>query len=112
MRHTSKQIVLGMRQNLSKHCLVLSATLLAPTLASAHVGGGIAGGFSSGFTHPIFGYDHLLAMLAVGIWGAQLGGRSLWTLPVVFPLIMAAGGFCGSRWNAATVRRSWVLPCL
>ena len=50
---------------------------------------------SSGFEHPILGPDHLLAMFAVGIWGAQIGGRALWELPVVFPLIMAVGGMLG-----------------
>ncbi|MEL6361259.1 MAG: HupE/UreJ family protein [Pseudomonadota bacterium] len=65
---------------------------VAPEVASAHLRGGTLGGFQSGFTHPIVGLDHLLAMLAVGIWGAQMGGRNVWTLPVTFPLIMAAGG--------------------
>jgi urease accessory protein len=59
------------------------------------VGGGAVGGFQSGLAHPIFGPDHLLAMLAVGIWGAQMGGRRIWTLPVTFPLIMALGGLLG-----------------
>jgi urease accessory protein len=63
--------------------------------ASAHTGIELLGGFLSGFEHPIVGVDHLLAMLAVGIWGAQMGGRAVWTLPVVFPLIMAAGGVAG-----------------
>lgn len=74
----------------------LTIALLAPTTAFAHEGAGTLGGFMSGFRHPIFGYDHLLAMLAVGIWGAQMGGRAVWTLPTVFPLIMAAGGFAGA----------------
>ncbi|MEM9107157.1 MAG: HupE/UreJ family protein [Pseudomonadota bacterium] len=68
---------------------------IVPESASAHVEGGALGGFRSGFTHPIIGLDHLLAMLAVGIWGAQMGGRNVWTLPVTFPLIMAAGGILG-----------------
>ena len=72
----------------------LAALLVAP-IAAAHTGEGVVGGFQSGFLHPIFGWDHLLAMLLVGIWGAQMGGRSLWTLPVTFPLVMAAGGFFG-----------------
>ena len=62
--------------------------------ASAHIVGHAAG-FSSGFEHPLTGLDHFLAMLAVGIWGAQMGGRAVWTLPVTFPLIMAVGGFAG-----------------
>jgi urease accessory protein len=72
------------------------AILAAPTTALAHAGADRVGGFASGFTHPILGFDHLLAMLAVGIWGAQIGGRSVWVLPVAFPLIMAVGGFLGT----------------
>lgn len=64
--------------------------------AHAHTGTGALGGFQSGFSHPIFGFDHLLAMLLVGIWGAQLGGRNVWTLPVAFPMVMALGGFAGA----------------
>ena len=65
------------------------------TPAEAHIVAGDLGGFSSGFRHPLFGLDHLLAMLAVGIWGAQMGGRRVWTLPVTFPLVMACGGIAG-----------------
>ncbi|MGH6925233.1 MAG: HupE/UreJ family protein [Propylenella sp.] len=72
---------------------LLAVLLSAP--AYAHVAGGAVGGFLSGVAHPLFGYDHLLAMLAVGIWGAQMGGRAVWTLPVTFPLIMAVGGILG-----------------
>jgi urease accessory protein len=73
-----------------------SVVILAvlPSVAVAHTGGTL-GGFVSGFQHPIFGPDHLLAMLAVGIWGAQIGGRSIWELPVIFPMIMAFGGMLG-----------------
>lgn len=53
------------------------------------------GGFLTGFLHPLGGLDHFLAMFAVGLWGAQIGGRSVWTLPVTFPLIMVAGGILG-----------------
>ena len=57
--------------------------LLAP-LAQAHEGQGVAGGFLSGFAHPLLGWDHVIAMLAVGLWGAFLGAPALWLLPVVF----------------------------
>lgn len=67
---------------------------LAASPAHAHTGGTL-GGFVSGFEHPILGPDHLLAMFAVGVWGAQIGGRSVWELPVAFPLIMAIGGVLG-----------------
>ena len=69
--------------------------LLSAVPASAHVMDGPLGGFGAGFGHPLVGYDHLLAMLAVGLWGAQMGGRSVWTLPATFPMIMCAGGIIG-----------------
>jgi len=49
----------------------------------------------SGFEHPISGLDHILAMIAVGMWGAQLGAPAIWVLPVVFPMVMALGGMMG-----------------
>ena len=73
--------------------LALAATA---TPALAHTGaGGVIGGLSAGFLHPVFGIDHVLAMLAVGMWGAQLGGRAVWVLPVAFPMVMALGGAAG-----------------
>jgi urease accessory protein len=72
-----------------------SAIVLTFDGAAAHTGAEILGGLASGFQHPLFGFDHLLAMLAVGIWGAQMGGRAVWSLPVTFPLIMAMGGLAG-----------------
>jgi urease accessory protein len=81
---------------------LLSAALallccLGSPAAFAHVGqGDIAGGFASGFVHPINGWDHVLAMVAVGIWGAQLGRPAIWALPVTFPMVMAFGGVLGA----------------
>jgi urease accessory protein len=69
--------------------------LLSALPAQAHVMDGPLGGFGSGFGHPLAGFDHLLAMLAVGLWGAQMGGRSVWTLPATFPMIMCVGGIIG-----------------
>ncbi|NCO86089.1 MAG: HupE/UreJ family protein [Rhodobacterales bacterium] len=63
--------------------------------AAAHTGEGMAGGLMSGFTHPLFGWDHVVAMVAVGLWGAFLGKPAIWILPVVFPLVMAFGGALG-----------------
>lgn len=74
--------------------LLAALALLAP-LAQAHEGPGLAGGFASGFAHPLLGWDHVVAMLAVGLWGAFLGAPALWLLPVIFPLAMAAGGSLG-----------------
>src|SRR5262245_53560032 len=76
--------------------LFAAATLSAPALTAAHVGqGDISGGFVAGVEHPIFGFDHVIAMVAVGIWGAQLGPPAIWVLPVTFPLVMAFGGLLG-----------------
>jgi urease accessory protein len=68
---------------------------LTATPALAHTGGGLAGGFAGGFAHPFFGPDHVAAMIAVGLWGAFLGMPAMLVLPVVFPLVMAAGGVLG-----------------
>lgn len=76
--------------------LLLSLAAFALALpAQAHEGGNIAGGFASGFTHPLFGWDHVAAMVAVGLWGAFLRAPAIWVLPVVFPLVMAVGGALG-----------------
>jgi urease accessory protein len=76
---------------------VLVAALLVPCLAWAHVGqGDIGGGFVAGFMHPILGLDHVIAMVAVGLWGAQLGAPAIWVLPVTFPVVMAFGGVLGA----------------
>jgi urease accessory protein len=66
--------------------------------ASAHAhadAATLAGGFATGFMHPVLGWDHVVAMVAVGLWGAFLGERAVWTLPVVFPVVMAGGGVLG-----------------
>jgi len=73
--------------------LALTCSLSGP--ASAHIVAGEAGGFLSGFKHPISGLDHILAMVSVGLWGAQLGAAAIWLLPVTFPIVMAFGGFLG-----------------
>jgi urease accessory protein len=77
--------------------LILATALLAPATVLAHNPAGIAGGFASGFLHPLTGIDHILAMVAVGIWGAQLGAPAIWALPVAFPLVMSVGGALGVR---------------
>lgn len=87
------------REALAPACgrLALAALFLVAvnSAAAAHELNGPMGGFASGFEHPLSGPDHLLAMLAVGLWGAQMGGRPVWSLPVTFPLIMCVGGVFG-----------------
>ena len=68
------------------------AAALSPFAAFAHQQGGEAIGFLGGLKHPISGLDHVLAMVAVGFWGAQLGAPAIWLLPVTFPMVMALGG--------------------
>ena len=68
------------------------AAVLAPAAAWAHAEHHPGGGFVAGFLHPITGLDHLVAMVAVGLWGAVLGPPALWLLPLAFPPVMALGG--------------------
>ena len=63
--------------------------------ALGHALQGQASGFVTGFLHPLSGADHVLAMVAVGLWGAQLGAPAIWVLPVAFPLVMAMGAMLG-----------------
>jgi urease accessory protein len=72
--------------------LTTAALTLIPTAAFAHPGLGDAHGFVAGFAHPLGGLDHILAMVTVGIFAWQLGGRALWLVPATFVLAMAAGG--------------------
>jgi urease accessory protein len=78
--------------------LVKAIGMLALAQASlmAHTGVGTASGFAAGFGHPIGGLDHVLAMVAVGLWAVQMGGRSLWAVPAAFVGMMIVGGFLGA----------------
>ncbi|MBI3515726.1 MAG: HupE/UreJ family protein [Proteobacteria bacterium] len=75
--------------------LLLSLLALA-TPAMAHPLGGAGTGWAAGFVHPLGGLDHALAMIAVGLWAAQLGGRALWLVPSTFVIVMLAGGALGA----------------
>jgi urease accessory protein len=70
-------------------------TALIATGASAHTGHGIEATVASGFAHPFAGLDHVLAMIGVGLWGAQIGGRALWTLPLAFVGALIVGALVG-----------------
>src|SRR5437660_8256294 len=72
---------------------LLAAMVLVSRPAFAHiVDGSASGGFLGGFAHPLFGLDHVVAMDAVGLWGAFLGPPAIWLLPITFPMVMAVGG--------------------
>ena len=79
------------------HSILLAMVLsLIPSIVYAHDGSVLPlGGFLSGLVHPVLGYDHLLAMLSVGILSAQIGGRAIWTVPATFVTVMALGGILG-----------------
>jgi urease accessory protein len=81
-----------MRTRLAVRSVALLAAAVWPVAALAHQQGGEAIGFFGGLKHPISGLDHVLAMVAVGLWGAQLGAPAIWLLPVTFPMVMAFGG--------------------
>jgi urease accessory protein len=82
-------------KNLGRFVLLIS-TLGATASAFAHVDPShVATGFTSGFAHPFSGLDHLLAMLAVGLWASQHKGASRWMLPAVFPAAMMIGALVG-----------------
>lgn len=72
------------------------AALAVPLVAQAHPGGGHTHGFLAGVGHPIVGLDHVCAMVAVGLWAAQRGGRALWAVPAAFTLVMVVGGVLGA----------------
>jgi len=74
---------------------ILFALLLVPSLAFAHGAHGEATGLVHGLLHPLGGLDHLLAMLAVGFWAAQMGGRAFWAVPATFVGVMILGGLLG-----------------
>lgn len=79
--------------SLSSLAMILAAVF--STAAFAHVGDHSHMGFAQGFAHPFTGIDHMLAMVAVGLWASQIGGWALWLLPLTFPVAMAAGAALG-----------------
>lgn len=111
----------------SRWIAAVSLALAAGT-ASAHTGDHAVAGFTSGLAHPFLGLDHLLAMIAVGLWAAQQGGRALWAVPAAFVGAMVLGGL--AAWTGGTLsqvetgialsvlvlgllvatRRQWVAP--
>ncbi|MBF0471627.1 MAG: HupE/UreJ family protein [Gammaproteobacteria bacterium] len=75
---------------------IATLLLVGSSAAMAHTdAASLSGGFASGFTHPLLGPDHVVAMIAVGLWGVFLGKPAIWLLPIVFPLVMAFGGALG-----------------
>jgi urease accessory protein len=84
-----------MHRSLKLLSLAAAATAGFSTAALAHVGDHSHMSFTEGMLHPFSGLDHVLAMVAVGLWASQLGGRALWLLPLTFPAVMAVGAGLG-----------------
>lgn len=80
---------------MKKSLLATLFVLASVGTAAAHTGHGATEGFAQGFVHPLLGLDHLLAMIAVGLWGARIGGRALLLVPAAFVVVMALGGVVG-----------------
>lgn len=83
---------------LSRFARMGGLLLVLPALAQAHPGHDghdLTWDFSGGFAHPLSGWDHLLAMVAVGLWAAQLGGRARWLVPAAFVSVMTLGAVIG-----------------
>ena len=68
---------------------------MLPLSVNAHTGLGAHNGWTHGFFHPLGGVDHILAMVAVGIWATQMGGRAVWLMPLTFVMVMILGGMLG-----------------
>lgn len=83
-----------MKYSLQRLVFALLALLL-PSFAHAHIGAGEASGWMHGLSHPFSGLDHVCAMIAVGLWAAQMGGRALWRVPLAFVSVMILGGLLG-----------------
>ena len=75
--------------------LAITSTIMIPQFAFAHVGLGDAHGALHGFSHPLMGIDHLLAMVSVGLLAVNLGGRAIWAVPASFVVMMVLGGVLG-----------------
>jgi urease accessory protein len=83
------------RQFWAYFTIAIALTLLFSEATQAHVLTGETVGFWYGMSHPIGGLDHILAMVAVGLWAVQIGGRAVWFVPLTFVSVMVLGGFLG-----------------
>jgi urease accessory protein len=93
MTSTARRSASRVTGDAGRAVLALTMLLASAGPAFAHVQQGQAQGLLTGLLHPTSGLDHVLAMITVGLWGAQLGAPAVWLLPVTFPMVMAFGGF-------------------
>ena len=85
-----------MKTILNRMLLLAGALFFLPAMAQAHTVTGAAAGWQDGFAHPLEGWDHVLAMLAVGLWAAQRRGRAFWLIPLTFVALMGLGALVGA----------------
>jgi urease accessory protein len=85
-----------MKAKISLSLLGLCTYALILPVAEAHTFGAQGAGLAAGLAHPFLGLDHLLAMIAVGIWAGQLGGRAVWFVPLTFVSVISAAATLGS----------------
>ena len=81
---------------LGKGGVLFSALLLFPICLNAHILPGQPAGFIGGMSHPLTGIDHIMVMVAVGLWASQIGGKAIWQIPAIFIGFMIFGGFLGA----------------
>lgn len=91
--------------------ILFGALMLLPSFAQAHPGHG-ASDFGSGVVHPFFGLDHLLTMIAVGLWAFQLGGKCRWIIPAAFIGFMVIGGAFGMSGFAVPMLEHGILASM
>lgn len=89
----SENVTVRLVRRIAGTAALIALIVHAP--ASAHDETGLAGGLQAGFLHPLMGLDHMLAMIAVGLWGAFLGRPLIFALPIIFPGMMVIGGAFG-----------------
>jgi len=88
-----KNLILQLK--FSKFSVLIIPFWIAPSLVFAHTGAGPHNGLLHGFYHPLSGLDHMLAMIAVGLWAAQAHSRIIWLIPLIFVAVMGFGGLLG-----------------
>lgn len=90
------------------HTIFALFSLALPSFAHAHIGTAGASGWMHGLSHPFSGLDHVCAMIAVGLWAAQMGGRALWRVPLAFVSVMILGGLLGMAAIPVPFIEAWI----
>ena len=95
MNFMNQELPIAPRRDPGRVVVGLALISAFTAVAFGHEEAGSAAGLVAGLHHPVSGWDHILAMVAVGLWGAQLGPPAVWVLPIAFPMVMALGGMLG-----------------